>query len=170
MEQVFRNGKGDAGASNRKRRVGHHVAPERLDKADTRVLAAAAAARPPLVVSLGFESNAEPFHPRGVTGPVEQDPGNTDAGVIARRHQSREQVQLPVGAAGGSRVRHALGLQWVPWLGLHHLSQPLQPKGGHCLSLGPAPSWSPSRQAAMALITSLVSPGPRTGTETTPAC
>jgi hypothetical protein len=88
---------------------------------------------------------------RWVTGPVEQDPGNTDAGVIARRHQPREQVQLPIRAASGSRVRHALGLQWVPWLGPHHLRKALQLKAGHRLSLGTAPSWSPSRPAAMAL-------------------
>jgi hypothetical protein len=134
MQQVLRYGQGDAWAGGRQRRVGHHVASERFDKGDTRVLAAAAAVGPPLVISFGLEHNAEPLHPARVAGSIEQGPGNTNARVIARRNQPREEVKLPIRATGGSRVEDTFGLQRVARFRLHHLPQALQPKARHRLS------------------------------------
>jgi hypothetical protein len=83
-----------------------------------------------------------------------------------------DQVKVTIWSTGGDRVSDALDLQRVPRFGLHHLAQPPQLKTRHRAPTAAdgTLSWSPPKQAAIALITSFVSPGPRTGIETTPAC
>src|ERR1017187_3225004 len=78
-EQILRYGQGDPWASSRERRVSHHVVPQRFDKRDTRILAAAATVRSPLVISLRFECDAEPLDSGRVAGFVEFYAGDADA-------------------------------------------------------------------------------------------
>ncbi len=51
---------------------------KRLDKSNSCILAAAAAVRSPLVISLGFERNAETLYSARISGFVEFYAGNAD--------------------------------------------------------------------------------------------
>jgi hypothetical protein len=61
---------------------------EWFQECDARILAAAASIGEPLVISFGFERDAEPLNSARVAGLVELYPGNADARVIAPRDES----------------------------------------------------------------------------------
>ncbi len=96
MKQVLRDGKGDARANGRKRRVSHHVALKRFDECNARILAASTAMRRPLVIGFRLERDAQPLDSAGIAGLVEFDAGNTDSGKIPLSHEPRKQVKMPV--------------------------------------------------------------------------
>lgn len=78
-----------------------------------------------------------------------------------------EQVELAIRAADGRRVEDALDLPRVARLGLHHGPQAVELdacRGGHGCDQG-----SGARHAMIVWTTRLVSAGPFTGIETTPA-
>ena len=92
VKQILRGRQGDPGTDRREGRVSHHVALERFDKRDTRVLAAATTVGPPLVIRFGLQRDAEPLDSGRVAGTIELHAGYAEARVIALRDQTREQV------------------------------------------------------------------------------
>ena len=133
-EQVFGYRQGDPWAFRRKRRVSHYVAPERFDKRDTRILAAAATVASPLVIRFGLQCNTEPLDARRVAGLIKPHACDADARVIAPRDQPREEVKLTIRATRGSWVQDAFGLQRIARLRLHHQPKALQLKSRHRLT------------------------------------
>ena len=119
MEQVLRDGQRDPWAIRRKGRVIHHVALDRFDKRDTRVLAAAAVG-PPLVIRFRLQRNAEPLDAYRVAGFIKPHSCDADARIIAPCNQPREEVKLTVTATNRGRVHDAFDLQWIARLRLHH--------------------------------------------------
>src|SRR4029453_16365462 len=115
--QVDRGGQGDARPQRPPAGVGHHIAVKGGHEGDPRVLDPAAAAVP-LPQLLRLQHHPEPLHPGG-HAVVEADPGQPDPRVVALGDQAREQVQLPVGAAGAGRVAHPPGLAGVVRVGGH---------------------------------------------------
>ena len=115
----------------RKRRVSHHVEAERFDKRDARILAAAAAIRPPLVIRFWLQRNAEPLDARWVAGLIKSNSCDADARIIALRDQPWEEVKLTIRAANGSRIQDAFGLKRIARLRLHHQPKALQLKSTH---------------------------------------
>jgi hypothetical protein len=67
------------------RGVSHYVTSERLDKRDTRILAAAGTVLPQLVIRFGLQCDTESLDAVRVTGCIKQDSRYTDAGVVASR-------------------------------------------------------------------------------------
>ena len=134
VEQIFRYSQGDPRTVRRKRRVSHHVAPKRFDKRDTRVFAAAAAVRSPLVIGFRLQRNAEPLDSERVAGLIEPNPGDADARIVAPRDEPWKQVKLTIRATNGSRIQDTFNLMRIARLRLHHQSQALQLKATHRLS------------------------------------
>ena len=135
MKQILRYGQGDPWAFGRKRRVSHHVTLERFDKRDTRILAAAAAVGPQLVIGFRLQRDAEPLDAGRIAGLIELHSCDADARVISPRDQAREEVKLTIRAANGGRIQDAFDLQRIARLRLHHHPQALQLEIRHqCLS------------------------------------
>ena len=170
--QVVRHRQGNARAGGREGRVGHHVLPQRLDERDPGVFAAAPAVGTLLVLGLGLEGHAEPLDTEGIAVAIEEDPRHADARVVAPGDEPREEVELSVRAADDGRVEDALGLLGIRRLGSHDGPQPAHLESAHDPSTGGTASVSPlpPRHAMIVSITSLVSSGPRTGMQSTPAC
>jgi hypothetical protein len=59
VKEVLRYRQSDPWPLGRKRRVGHHIALERLHERDTRILAATAAVGPQLIIGFGLQCDAE---------------------------------------------------------------------------------------------------------------
>ena len=118
----------------RKCRVGHHVALERFHERDTRILAAAAAVGPPLIIGFRLQCDAEPLDATRIAGLIESNAGDADARIIASRHEPWKQIELAIRAADGSRIQDAFDLLWIARLRLHHQPQSLQLKSAHRLS------------------------------------
>ena len=119
----------------RKRRIGHHVALERFDERDTRILAATAAVGPALIIGFRLQCDAETLDAYRIAGVIEPHSCNPDARVVPLRHQPRKQVELSIGAARGSRIQNAFDLLGIARLRLHHDPQALQFESTHRISL-----------------------------------
>ncbi len=78
VEQVLRYSEGDSGSFARQRGVSHHVAAERLDERDARVLTTTSAVRKPLVIGFRFQSKAKSLDACRLTGLIKSNPGDTD--------------------------------------------------------------------------------------------
>jgi hypothetical protein len=131
VEKVPRFGQGDPWASGRKCRVSHQVALERFHERDTRILATTAAVRPPLIIGFRLECHADPLDAGRVAGFIESHSCDPNARVIVSRCQPREQVELTVWAASGSRIQDTFDLLGVPRLWFHHQPQALHLKSTH---------------------------------------
>jgi hypothetical protein len=92
---------------------------ERLDKGNARILATATTAGQSLVVGLWLKRDAKPLDSERISGPIEPNPGDADARVIALRDEPRKQVELAIGAANGSRIQDPFDLQRTAGFRLH---------------------------------------------------
>ena len=90
VEEIFRLSQCDPRAIGRICRVGHDVSPERLHEGDARILAAASAIRPSLVIDLRLQRDAKPLHAHRLTGFIEAHARNSDARVISLRYETWE--------------------------------------------------------------------------------
>ena len=108
VKQILRYRQGDPWADGRKRRVSHHVALEPFHERDARILAAAAAVGPPLVIRFRLQHNAEPLDSAGIASLIEPNPGNADARIVALRDEPWKKVELTIGATNGSRIQRRL--------------------------------------------------------------
>ncbi len=135
VEQILRYGEGDPRALGRKCRVSHDVALQRLHECDTRILAATAAIRSPLIISFRLERNAETLDACRITGSIKPHSYNADARVIPPRHQSREEVERAIRATNRSRIQDAFDLLGLPGSGSINIPQALQFKSAHQIVL-----------------------------------
>jgi len=162
VEQIVRDGDGDARTMTRQRRIGHHVRLERLDEAYAGIFAAPACLRE-FVVGLGRQRHAEPLDARRIAPVIEENPGQANARVVATPDQAREKIEAAVLGTDDCRIEHALDLIRISRLRLHQHPETGELERGHA-------TFSPSRQAMTVSMTRLVSSGSRTLIDATPTC
>ena len=134
-EQVFGYRQRDPWAVRRMCGVSHHVASEWFDKRDTRILAAAGAVLPQLVIRFGLQCDTEPLDSVRITGLIEQNSRYADAGVVAPPDQSREEVELTIRTTHSGWVQDAFGLQGIARFRFHHQSQDAAIESHSCILL-----------------------------------
>ncbi len=169
MKEILGYGQGYAWTLGRKCSVGHDVALKWFYISDAGILTAAAAVGSTLIIGFRFQCDAEPLDARRIACFIEPHTRYPYARVISFRDQPREQVEMTVGSANGSRIQNAFHFIGIAWLRLHHHSQALQLESTHRISSRAHAHLSP-KQAMIVLMARLVSSGPLTGIDTTPAC
>jgi hypothetical protein len=121
-------------ADNRVTMASFFASRRALDESDTRVLASTATAGPPLIIGLRLERDPQALNAGRISCFIEPHSGNSDARVIASRHQPREDVELAIRTTSGRRIQDALDLLGIARLRFHHHFQALQCKPGHQFS------------------------------------
>jgi hypothetical protein len=81
--------------------------------------------------TLWFECYANTLNANRIALVVELHTRDANARKIAPRNEARKKVKLPVGATCSPRVKNALDLVWISWLGLHHDPKTLQLERHH---------------------------------------
>jgi hypothetical protein len=104
---------------------------ERLNKRDTRILAASAAVGSPFIIGFRFQCDAKPLRARRIAGFIEPHSRYPDARVISLRNQPREEVEFAIGTARDSRIQNPFHFMRVTRLGLHDHAQALQLESAH---------------------------------------
>src|ERR1700683_236156 len=104
MEKIGRNGQRDPWADERKRGVRHHIALQRFDECNARILTATAAVRAPFVPGFRLECDAEPFYSARIACLIESHSGNSDARIVAPAFQPWKEIEMTVGPPGGRRI------------------------------------------------------------------
>jgi len=100
VKPIRRYGEGDSSADGRLRRVSHHIALEPFHARDARILTAASAVRPKLVVRLRLDRDAEPLDACRIAGVLKPNPANAAARIIAARDESSIALVDGASAAG----------------------------------------------------------------------
>jgi hypothetical protein len=125
VEEVLRYCPGDPGASGRERCVSHDVTLQRFHESNTRIFAASAAIRAPLIIGFRLKRDAQPLDAYRIASFIEPHSCNADSRVISPRNQPREEVEFTVRATSGSRIQDAFDLLGVTRLRLHQHSEAL---------------------------------------------
>jgi len=86
-----------------------------------------------LPAGVGRQHDALAFHTDG-DAVVEDDPGESDPGYVARGDQPGQQVQLAVRCAAAPGIQHSLGLERVAGLRGHDHADPGQLVGHEDIS------------------------------------
>ena len=171
VEEILGFGHRNSGSQRRKCRVGHYVAFQRFDERDTWVLTSTASG-PQFIAGFGLQRDAKALHTRWVAGVIEPHARNPNPRIIPLRDQPREEIQFAIWASNGSRIQNPAHFMRITGLRLHDHTQALQLEAVHRIS---SPGCSVShahlspRQARIVEMTRLVSSGPFTGIDTTPA-
>jgi hypothetical protein len=82
---------------------------------DTRILAAASAVWPPLIIRVRLQCDSEPLDAYRIAGLIEPNSCNADPRVVIPGGEPRKQVEFTIRTTNGSRIQDAFDLLWITW-------------------------------------------------------